>query len=100
MRWEVPRSTSKIHNSLRLACYYQRVMQDFSNIVVPLTRLTNKTFTFRWGPKQQVAFETLRQRLCEALILTLPEDVDDFMFYCDVSITILGAVLMQKGRVA
>ena len=68
-------------------------------IVVPLTRLKKKTVTFCWGPEQQTTFEILRQRLCEALILTLPEGVDDFVVYSDVSITGLGAVLMQRGRV-
>ena len=49
---------------------------------------------FQWGPKQQEAFETLRQRLCEAPILALPEGVEDFVVYCDASISGLGAVLM------
>ena len=54
---------------------------------------------FRWGPEQQVAFEILRQRLCEAPILALPEGVEDFVVYCDASISGLGAVLMQRGHV-
>ena len=54
---------------------------------------------FRWGPEQQAAFETLRQRLCEAPILALPEGVEDFVVYCDASISGLGAVLMQRGHV-
>ena len=52
---------------------------------------------FRWGPEQQRAFETLRQRLCEALVLTLPEGVEDFVMFCDASVTGLGVVLMQRG---
>lgn len=43
--------------------------------------------------------ETLRQKLCEALILTLPEGVDDFMVYFDASIIGLGAILMLRGHV-
>ena len=54
---------------------------------------------FRWGPKQQRAFETLWQRLCEAPVLTLSEGVEDFVVFYDASITGLGAVLMQIGRV-
>ena len=37
--------------------------------------------------------------MCEALILTLPEEVEDFVVYCDASITGMGAVLMQRGHV-
>ena len=50
------------------------------------------------GAKQQETFETLRQLLCEASILTLLEGVYDFLVYCDASITGLGAVLMHRGH--
>ena len=46
------------------------------------------------GAEHHPSFETLRQRLCEAPILTLPEGVEDFMVYCDASIMGLYAVLM------
>ena len=32
-------------------------------------------------------------------MLTLPKGVDDFYVYCDASITCLGVVLMNQGRV-
>ena len=56
-------------------------MQDFSKILVPLTYLIKKSVIFWWGPDQQSTFETLRQRLCEAPILVLPEGLDDFVVY-------------------
>ena len=46
-----------------------------------------------------MAFETLRRQLCEAPMLALPEGVEDFVVYCDASITGMGAVLMQRGKV-
>ena len=82
-----------------LAGYCRRFIQDFSTTAVPLTRLTKKNVAFQWGEDQQRAFETLRQRLCEAPILLLPEGLDDFAVYCDASISGLGAVLMQRGHV-
>ena len=94
MQWEVLTSTSEIRTLLGLAVYYQRFIENFSRITILLTRLMKKSVTFRWRLAQQAAFETLRQRLCEALILTLLEGVDDFVVYCDESISVLGAVLM------
>ncbi|GJT60037.1 putative reverse transcriptase domain-containing protein [Tanacetum coccineum] len=38
-------------------------------------------------------------KLCEALILALPEGNDDFVVYCDASLQGLGAVLMQREKV-
>ena len=82
-----------------MAGYYRRFIRDFSKIVVPLTRMTRKGVAFSWGPKQQTSFETLRQKLCEAPVLALLEGMEDFVVYCDASISGLGAVLMQNGHV-
>ncbi|GKE75294.1 putative reverse transcriptase domain-containing protein, partial [Tanacetum coccineum] len=35
------------------------------------------------GEDQELAFQQLKQKLCEALILALPEGNDDFVVYCD-----------------
>ncbi|GJU81395.1 putative reverse transcriptase domain-containing protein [Tanacetum coccineum] len=45
------------------------------------------------------AFQLLKQKLCEAPILALPERNDDFVIYCDASHQGLGAVLMQRDKV-
>ncbi|GJS55320.1 putative reverse transcriptase domain-containing protein [Tanacetum coccineum] len=52
-----------------------------------------------WGVKQEEAFQTLKNNLCDAPILTLPDGVEDFIVYCDASNQGLGCVLMQRGKV-
>ncbi|GJU54276.1 putative reverse transcriptase domain-containing protein [Tanacetum coccineum] len=52
-----------------------------------------------WGEDQESAFQLLKQNLCEAPILALPEGNDDFVVYCDASHQGLGAVLMQREKV-
>ncbi|GKD72826.1 putative reverse transcriptase domain-containing protein, partial [Tanacetum coccineum] len=51
------------------------------------------------GEEQEEAFQLLKQKLCAAPILALPEGSDDFVVYCDASIKGLGAVLMQRMKV-
>ncbi|GJV17099.1 reverse transcriptase domain-containing protein [Tanacetum coccineum] len=51
------------------------------------------------GENQESAFKLLKQKLCEAPILALPEGNDDFVVYCDASLQGLGAVLMQREKV-
>ncbi|KAJ9556736.1 hypothetical protein OSB04_011350 [Centaurea solstitialis] len=77
MNWEIPKAPTEIRSFLGLAGYYRRFIQDFSKIAVPLTRLTKKSEPYVWGSEQQMAFDTLRQKLCEAPVLTLPEGVED-----------------------
>ncbi|GJS27985.1 putative reverse transcriptase domain-containing protein [Tanacetum coccineum] len=50
------------------------------------------------GEDQESAFQLLKQKLCEAPILALPEGNDDFVVYCDASHQGLGAVLMLREK--
>nr|GFA02334.1 putative reverse transcriptase domain-containing protein [Tanacetum cinerariifolium] len=84
---------------LRLVVYYRRFIKDFSKILKSLTILTQKDKKFVWGKDQEMAFQILKQKLCEALILALPEGNDEFVVYCDASIQGLGAVLLQREKV-
>ncbi|GKA50729.1 putative reverse transcriptase domain-containing protein, partial [Tanacetum coccineum] len=52
-----------------------------------------------WGVEQEEAFQTLKNNLCDAPILTLPIRVEDFVVYYDASNQGLGCVLMQRGKV-
>ncbi|GKF71184.1 putative reverse transcriptase domain-containing protein, partial [Tanacetum coccineum] len=65
----------------------------------PMTKLTQKKVKFEWGDKQEAAFQLLKQKLCSAPILALPEGSEDFIAYCDASKKGLGAVLMQREKV-
>ncbi|GJZ76335.1 putative reverse transcriptase domain-containing protein [Tanacetum coccineum] len=79
--------------------YYQRFIEGFSKIAKPLTKLTQKNKSYIWGEEQESAFQLLKQKLCEAPILALPEGNDNFVVYCDASLQGLGAVLMQREKV-
>ncbi|GJU15622.1 putative reverse transcriptase domain-containing protein [Tanacetum coccineum] len=51
------------------------------------------------GEEQENAFQTLKDKLCNAHVLALPDGPDDFVVYCDASGLGLGCVLMQRGKV-
>ncbi|GJX85783.1 putative reverse transcriptase domain-containing protein [Tanacetum coccineum] len=61
-------------------------------------QITQKGVKFDWGNKQEAAFQLLKQKLCSAPILALPEGSKDFIAYCDASKKGLGAVLMQREK--
>ncbi|GKB57642.1 putative reverse transcriptase domain-containing protein [Tanacetum coccineum] len=50
------------------------------------------------GSKEEEAFQTLKQKLCSAPILALPERTEDFVVYYDASLKSYGAVLMQREK--
>ncbi|GKE12228.1 putative reverse transcriptase domain-containing protein [Tanacetum coccineum] len=64
-----------------------------------MTKLTQKSMKFDWEVKAEAAFQLLKQKLCSAPILALPEGSENFVIYCDASHKGLGAILMQKEKV-
>ncbi|GJX69234.1 putative reverse transcriptase domain-containing protein [Tanacetum coccineum] len=51
------------------------------------------------GEEQETAFQLLKQKICVAPILALPEGSDDFVVYCDASIKGLGAAQKEAVKV-
>nr|GEZ25020.1 putative reverse transcriptase domain-containing protein [Tanacetum cinerariifolium] len=72
--WESPKTPTEIHQFLGLAGYYRRFIEE-------------------------ATFQLLKQKLCSAPILALPEGSENFVVYCDASHKGLGAILMQKEKV-
>ncbi|GJW80254.1 putative reverse transcriptase domain-containing protein [Tanacetum coccineum] len=93
--WKTPESPTKIRSFLGLAGYYRRFIENFSKIAKPLTLLTQKNKTYVWGNEQDEAFRILKEKLCNAPMLALPDGPDDFVVYCDASKQGFGCVLMQ-----
>ncbi|GJX14792.1 reverse transcriptase domain-containing protein [Tanacetum coccineum] len=63
------------------------------------TTPSEKNQKYEWGKKEEEAFQTLKNNLCDAPILSLPDGIEDFVVYCDASNQGLGCVLMQRGKV-
>nr|GEY61158.1 putative reverse transcriptase domain-containing protein [Tanacetum cinerariifolium] len=77
--WASPKSPTEIRQFLGLAGYYRRFIKGLSKIAKPMTKLTQKKVEFEWGDKQKAAFQLLKQKLCSAPILALPEGSEDFI---------------------
>ncbi|GJR23428.1 putative reverse transcriptase domain-containing protein [Tanacetum coccineum] len=58
-----------------------------------MTKLTQKKVKFDWGDKKEATFQLLKEKLCSAHILALPEGAENFIVYCDASHKGLGAVV-------
>nr|GEW20465.1 hypothetical protein [Tanacetum cinerariifolium] len=50
------------------------------------------------GEEQELAFQTLKDKLCNAPVLALPDGPEDFVVYCNALEIGLGYVLMQRGQ--
>nr|GEU54155.1 hypothetical protein [Tanacetum cinerariifolium] len=96
LKENAPRTSTEVRSFLRLARYYRRFIGNFSKIAKSLTILTQKCMTFNWGDEQELTFQTLKDKLCNAPVLALLDGPKDFVEYYDASGIGLGYMLMQK----
>ncbi|GJR76223.1 putative reverse transcriptase domain-containing protein [Tanacetum coccineum] len=96
--WASPKTLTEIRQFVGLSGYYRRFTEGFSKVAKPMTKITQKKVAFEWGDKQEAAFQTLKDKLCSAPILALPQGAENFIVYCDASHKVLGVVLMQNEK--
>ena len=94
LEWPRPTTVIEVRSFLGLASYYRRFVKDFSKIVAPLTKLTQKNMKFIWTDKCEEHFQLLKDLLTSAPVLTLPSGNEGYTVYCDASRVGLGCVLM------
>jgi hypothetical protein len=59
--WPIPKSVKQVQSFLGFANFYRRFVYAYSNITIPLTRLTKKSSPWNWDTRCQNAFETLKK---------------------------------------
>ncbi|GKE12576.1 putative reverse transcriptase domain-containing protein, partial [Tanacetum coccineum] len=64
-------------------------------IAKSFTILTQKNKKYNWGDEQEMAFQTLKDKLCNEPVLALPDGPEDFVIYCDASCQGLGGICSQ-----
>jgi hypothetical protein len=76
--------------------FYARFIQDCSNKAAVLHELKRKGVQFVWLSKHQAKLEYLKQELCEAPTLQIPDFRKEFVLVTDASDLAVSAVLHQR----
>ncbi|KAJ0177013.1 hypothetical protein K1T71_007022 [Dendrolimus kikuchii] len=93
--YPIPQSPKDIKSFLGLVSYYRRFIPDFAKLAKPLTSLLKKDVLFIWQNEQQLAFESLKNKLVTAPILAYPDFTQPFILTCDASNHAISAILSQ-----
>jgi hypothetical protein len=93
--WPAPLNVRDVKGFLGLVGYYRKFVKGFSEIARPLTELTGKDAEFIWTQVEQKAFEEIRDAICLAPILQIPNPHLPFVIESDASGFATGAVLLQ-----
>ena len=90
--------TKKLLRSFLGMCNFFRVyVPNYSRVVLPLTELTKNIGhkVIKFNDVQRHAFQTLKQKLCEATVLYAPKSSKPFIIRSDSSDYAVGASLSQ-----
>ena len=96
--WPTLKSITEVRSFHGLASIYRRFVKDFSTLAAPLIEIVKKFVGFKWGSKQDRAFIKIKESLCGAPLLALPDFSKTFEIECDALGIGIGAILMQEKR--
>jgi hypothetical protein len=101
--WPTPSNQTMLRGFLGLANYFRRFIPNYAVIAAPLENLTGKHGSKKngpidWSPDLNEVFEALKQDLCSATCLALPQWNKTIQCVVDASATSVGGVLMQSNR--
>lgn len=92
-----PRTKKEVRSFLGLVGWYRRFIPEFASIATPLTNLLAKAVRnpLPWTEDCEMAFRTLKERVCSSSVLQIPDFSRRFVVQVDASATGIGAVLAQ-----
>ncbi|XP_055913761.1 uncharacterized protein LOC129947273 [Eupeodes corollae] len=91
----LPTNPKKLHSFLGLCSYFRKFIRDFSLLAKPLLR---KDTQFVLGEEQIKSFNTLKEKLLHAPLLSIYNPYADTELHCDASSLGFGAVLLQRQQ--
>lgn len=91
-----PSSAKEVKRFIGMSGWYRRFIANFSTIVAPITNLTTKTAKkFAWSEDAEKSFIEIKNALCSAPVLSMPDFNFPFILHTDASDVGIGGVLVQ-----
>ncbi|GFT57398.1 transposon Tf2-9 polyprotein [Trichonephila clavipes] len=94
--FQEPKNVKQVQSFLGLSGYFRKYIQNYSIIAKPLSDLLRDNAVFHFGPEQQIAFQTLREKLSENPVLHIFKQGAKLELHTDAGKFGYGAILLQK----
>eukprot|EP00804_Cyclotella_cryptica_P013217 CCRYP_007003-RA/>CCRYP_007003-RA protein AED:0.39 eAED:0.39 QI:0/0/0/1/0/0/2/0/224 len=95
-----PQNVKELRRFLGMVQYYRDIWARRSEILAPLTNLSNKTKKkpWHWDSIYQQAFDTVKATITRDVTLAYPDYLHGFEIYMDSSKFQLGTIITQNNR--
>ena len=98
VKTKAPTNVNEVKSFLGTTNFVSRFIPNYSTIAEPLCNLTKKEVQWKWGTKEQSAFDTLKNKLCEKRVLAYFDINAETELVVDGSPVGLGAILVQNDQ--
>lgn len=91
-----PANAKGMRSFLGMMEQYRKYIEGYARLAAPLQVMTRRNVSFVWTDEAILSFECLKQALCSAPVLALPNWDQTFILTTDWSRSAIGAVLSQE----
>ena len=95
MNWPTEVFGIEMHSFLGHCTYYRKLIPHFADLSAPLSAVTSQTQQ-KITPELMNAFNAMKNAMCSATVLRIPDPALPFVLETDASNVALGAVLKQR----
>ena len=98
LEWPTPKCVKDVQKFLELVNYYCQFIQGFASITRPLHDMVKKDRKWEWTEKQEEAFEELKKRFMQELVLAALDLDKKMRMEVDASDYAMEGVLSMEGE--
>ncbi|XP_064470511.1 uncharacterized protein LOC135384989 [Ornithodoros turicata] len=98
MKLQLPTDKKGVRSALGMFNYYREYIPNYSELVLPLTNLTNRRVPNKlpWNAEAKKAFEVVKEKLAKIPELVSPDPRHGYTLTTDASEKAVGACLSQR----
>ena len=93
--WPPPTNVHDLRAFLGLANYYRRFVENYAQLILPLTRMLKKGAEVQMNAAEMQAFDAVKAALTTAPVLAVAHPDLGYCLVTDASDYALGAILLQ-----
>ncbi|QRW24287.1 Retrotransposable element Tf2 protein [Rhizoctonia solani] len=94
--WPTPTKVKEVQSFLGFANFLRRFVANFSHMARPLHNLVKKDTPWKWGTREQEAFQGLKEAITNAPVLCHANPAKPYFLETDASGAALGSILSQR----